>query len=127
MAIGDISKNLIDLFFITNELKKETGVDENIKAEEINEAAIIGSGIMGGGIAWLFSNYNISIRMKDISNDAIAIGFKQINKIYDQLKKIRKYNDNQISLKVNNITSTLNYDGFKNVDIVAKISQSISI
>lgn len=120
VAVGDISKNLIDLFFISNELKKDSGVAKNVKAAEIHKAGIIGAGVMGGGIAWLFSNYNISVRMKDISNQAIALGFKQIYKIYDQLKKIRKYDDNQVNIKIDSVTSSLDYDGFGDMDIVVE-------
>ncbi len=118
LAIGTISKNLIDLFFISNELKNDNGVEKGVEPAEINKAGLIGAGAMGGGIAWAFSNCDISIRMKDISNQGIALGFRQINKIYGQLKKIGKYDDNQISLKTNHITATTEYVGFQDADII---------
>ncbi len=120
LAVSDISKNLIDLFFISEEIKKDSGANKDVEAYQVQEAGLVGAGIMGGGIAWLFSNYNISIRMKDISNQAIALGFKQVDKVYNQLKKIRKYNDNEINLRVNNISSTLKYEGFNSSDIVVE-------
>lgn len=128
LAIGEVSKNLIDLFFISEEIKKDSGVGEDIVALEVKNAALIGAGVMGGGIAWLFSNYDIAVRMKDISLKGIELGFKQVQKVYAQLKKIRKYDDNKINLKTSNITSTTDYTGFKSANLVVEaIIEDINI
>lgn len=118
LASGEICKNLIELFFISEEIKKDSGAKIEVKAKEIKQAGLLGAGIMGGGIAWLFSNYDIAIRMKDISQFGITLGFNQVLKIYKQLKKIRKYNDNQINIKMDRISSTTDYIGFHETDIV---------
>ncbi|MCE3254689.1 MAG: 3-hydroxyacyl-CoA dehydrogenase [Rickettsiaceae bacterium] len=120
LASGEVAKNLIEIFFISEEIKKDQGVDEETKTKEIKQVGLMGAGIMGGGIAWLFSNRDIQVRMKDISQFGIAIGFNQVLKIYKQLKKIGKYNDNQISLKMDEISSTTDYSGFNNVDLVVE-------
>jgi 3-hydroxyacyl-CoA dehydrogenase/enoyl-CoA hydratase/3-hydroxybutyryl-CoA epimerase len=120
LAIGDVSKNLIEIFFINEELKKDSGVDSEVLASEVNEAALVGAGVMGGGIAWLFSNYDINIRIKDITQNAIALGYNQVAKIYNQLKKIRKYSESQVNIKLTKITSSLDYTAFDKVDIVVE-------
>ncbi|MFT6105859.1 MAG: 3-hydroxyacyl-CoA dehydrogenase/enoyl-CoA hydratase/3-hydroxybutyryl-CoA epimerase [Rickettsiales bacterium] len=120
LASGSVSKNLIELFFINEEIKKDSGSKKDVKILEIKKAGLLGAGIMGGGIAWLFSNANICVRMKDISQNGIALGFHQILKIYNQLKKIRKYKQNQIDLKIANVSSSIDYSGFDNVDIVVE-------
>ena len=124
LASGSISKNLINIFFTNEEIKKDNGVDnpnfDNSLIKEINQVGLLGAGIMGGGIAWLFSNSNIAVRMKDISQFGIALGFNQVLKIYKQLKNIGKYKDNQISVKMDQISSTTKYDGFNNIDLVVE-------
>lgn len=120
LASDAISKNLIEIFFTGEEIKKDNGALSDVKAKEIMQAGLLGAGVMGGGIAWLFSNRDIPVRMKDISQFGIALGFNQVLKIYKQLKKIRKYNDAQISLKMDDISSTTDYTGFGNVDIVVE-------
>ncbi|MDA9230987.1 3-hydroxyacyl-CoA dehydrogenase NAD-binding domain-containing protein [Rickettsiales bacterium] len=120
LASKEVAKNLIDLFFASEEVKKFSPSDNKKDIKDIKNTGLIGAGIMGGGIAWLFSNYNIAIRMKDISNQGIALGFKQIHKIYSQLKKIRKYSDSQINLRINKISSSLDYKGFKDKDLVVE-------
>lgn len=120
LASGEIAKNLIEIFFTNEEIKKDNGVENEIVAKEIKQAALMGAGVMGGGIAWLFSNCDIPVRMKDISQFGIALGFNQVLKIYKQLKKIGKYKDNQISVKMDEISSTTDYSGFDHVDIVVE-------
>ncbi|MBU6339716.1 MAG: enoyl-CoA hydratase/isomerase family protein [Rickettsiales bacterium] len=120
LVIGDISKNLIEIFFISEELKKDSGVDSDVAALEVKNASLLGAGVMGGGIAWLFSNYDINIRIKDITETAVALGYKQIVKIYNQLKKIRKYNDAQVNIKLAKVTSGLDYTAFDKSDLVVE-------
>ncbi|MFT6077917.1 MAG: 3-hydroxyacyl-CoA dehydrogenase/enoyl-CoA hydratase/3-hydroxybutyryl-CoA epimerase, partial [Rickettsiales bacterium] len=120
LAAGPISKNLIELFFINEEIKKDSGSAKDTKTLKIKNSGLLGAGIMGGGIAWLFSNADICVRMKDISQNGIALGFHQVLKIYNQLKKIRKYNQGQIDLKTARISSTIDHSGFGTVDIVVE-------
>jgi 3-hydroxyacyl-CoA dehydrogenase / enoyl-CoA hydratase / 3-hydroxybutyryl-CoA epimerase len=128
LASGTIAKNLIEIFFTNEEIKKDNGVESETKDKEINQVGLMGAGIMGGGIAWLFSNRDIPVRMKDISQFGIALGFKQVLKIYKQLQKIGKYKDNQISVKMDEISSTTDYTGFDAVDIVVEaIIENINV
>jgi 3-hydroxyacyl-CoA dehydrogenase/enoyl-CoA hydratase/3-hydroxybutyryl-CoA epimerase len=120
LAASSICKNLIELFFTGEEIKKDSGIANDVLEKEIKKAGVLGAGVMGGGIAWLFSNYDISVRMKDIAQNAIALGFNQVLKIYQQLMKIKKYTESEVSLKMNNVTSDINYIGFKDADIVVE-------
>lgn len=118
LVVSDISKNLIELFFISEEIKKDDGIGADASPREINEAAVLGAGIMGGGIAWALANSNINVRMKDVAMDSIALGYQQVLKIFKQLKKIRKVTQNEINLKIARVSSSLDYSGFKNMDLV---------
>jgi len=123
LAIGEISKNLIEIFFINEELKKEDGVSKAhsyFPARKIKNVALLGAGVMGGGIAWLFANNDINIRVKDIAQKSIALGYNQVIKIFNQLKKIRKLTPEQVNLKMANVTSSLDFAGFENVDFVVE-------
>lgn len=124
LVTGKICKNLIDIFFISERLKKYDGVKnaEGLvdKRFFIRNAAQVGAGVMGGGIAWLFANKDINIRIKDITQEAIALGFKQIKKVFGQLKKIRKYNDSEISMKMSKVTSGTDYTSFEKAEIIVE-------
>lgn len=120
LAVTDLSKNLIQIFFTSEALKKDTGVKSKVEPKEIKSAGLLGAGVMGGGIAWAFSNKDIPVRMKDINWDAIGLGYKHIGEIWQQLKKIRKAKDGDIDNKMNKVSGTLDYSGFEHVDIVVE-------
>ncbi len=120
LAVGEISKNLIEIFFINEELKKDEGPLVGAALPDIKNCALLGAGVMGGGIAWLFANNNFNIRIKDITQNAITLGYNQIIKIFNQLKKIRKLTPEQANMKMAKVTSGLDFIGFDNVDFVVE-------
>lgn len=129
VAITDISKNLIQLFFTNEALKKESGIkNHNIKPLPINNSSVLGAGVMGGGIAWLFSNHNKNVRLKDIEWDAVAKGYQTASLYYQQMQKRRKIKPNQIRYKMNHIAGTINYNGFKQLDIaIEAVVENIAV
>ena len=119
LCVSDISKNLIEIFFTNEALKKDSGIEEDVVGtKEITSAALLGAGVMGGGIAWLFGNNNIDIRVKDITQNAIALGYQQVITIFNQLKKIKKIVPEQVSMKLANISAGLDFAGFEKAEIV---------
>ena len=120
LAVGEISKNLIEIFFISEELRKDEGPSIMGKVQDVKNAALLGAGVMGGGIAWLFANSNFNIRIKDITQNAITLGYNQVIKIFNQLKKIKKLTQEQVNMKMARITSGLDFIGFDNVDFVVE-------
>jgi 3-hydroxyacyl-CoA dehydrogenase/enoyl-CoA hydratase/3-hydroxybutyryl-CoA epimerase len=117
LVIGEISKNLIEIYF-TNEALKKDYVNQDSQNFSIQNTALLGAGIMGGGIAWLFAHNNIKIRIKDISQKAIALGYNQVLKNFNFLTKIRKLSDSQVNMKIANISSGLDFTGFHNANLV---------
>jgi len=120
LAVTDLSKNLIQVFFTSEALKKDTGVSGKVELKEIKNAALLGAGVMGGGIAWAFTNKDISIRMKDVDWDAIGVGYKHVAEVWQALKKIGKIRDTEIDNKMNKLSGTLDFSGFDNADIVVE-------
>lgn len=106
LAHSSIAKNLIELFFIQEEVKKQCTSNFSI-----DNAALVGAGVMGGGIAWLFANKNIDLSLKDINYNAIATGYQQVLKILQRKNK----NTEQQILK---ISPTLDYQGFNTANLV---------
>ena len=88
LAITPISKNLVKVFYLSEKYKKLTVPGaENVKPMPITKGAVIGAGIMGGGIAQLFSDRGVWARLKDINQDAIAKGLKAAYDVYAQAMK----------------------------------------
>ncbi len=114
LAYTDISKNLVTLFFTNEALKKEF----NQPVDPINSASIVGSGIMGGGIAFALNFAGIHTRMKDINQNALALGFKQVKEYYKSLVKSKKITYVQANVNISKITSTTQVNGIYASDII---------
>lgn len=119
LAATDISKNLVNIFYLSEKYKKLsiTGC-EDIKPEKINKCGVIGAGVMGGGIAQILSYKDITTRLKDINYDAIAKGFQAAHKVFQSAVKRRKLKKAEAQVKMAKITGTVDFSGFQNVDCV---------
>tara|TARA_B100001248_G_scaffold262707_1_gene261268 strand:- start:13168 stop:15342 length:2175 start_codon:yes stop_codon:yes gene_type:complete len=119
VAITDVSKNLIRLFFLTEDIKKQNGVsDPNVKARTIHHMGVLGAGTMGGGIAQLAADKGVEVRVKDLNQDALSKAFVAAKKIWDKLKQRRKINRYEFTRRMDRISGTLDYSGFKRMDLV---------
>ncbi|VAX37333.1 Enoyl-CoA hydratase / Delta(3)-cis-delta(2)-trans-enoyl-CoA isomerase / 3-hydroxyacyl-CoA dehydrogenase / 3-hydroxybutyryl-CoA epimerase [hydrothermal vent metagenome] len=119
LAITGISKNLVQLFYLSEQYKKLSLPETNaIKPQKINKCGVLGAGIMGGGIAQLLSSRDVWIRLKDINYDAISLGLKSAAAIYKKAVKTRRLTQPMAAAKMAKITGTLDYSGFQNADIV---------
>ena len=119
VAPGDVSKNLINLYFMMEDVKKSTGVPgKDIKSNITRHVSVLGAGTMGGGIAQLAADKGIFVRMKDISIDAIAVGLKAAHQIWDKKVKRRRMTKYEYHQKMNYLSGGTDYAGFKNTDVV---------
>ena len=83
----------------------------------ITKGAVIGAGIMGGGIAQLLSDRGVWARLKDINQDAIAKGLKAAYDVYAQAMKRKKARPYEVAAKMAMISGTVDYSGFADADI----------
>lgn len=120
MAATLESKNLIHLFFLTEGVKKSKGVAGDIKSYKVERAAVLGAGVMGGGIAHLYADKGIPSRMKDITTQALTLGIQAAERLFKRDLQKRKLNPRQYQQKLNLIAPTLDYSGFQSVDFVVE-------
>ncbi len=111
-------RNLIGLFHIDQQIKKERGGTAEVR--KLERTAVLGAGVMGGGIAWLFSRHGRPVRMKDISWEAVGRGFAEAADYYGQLVKLRKMKAPAVSMAMHRISGTVDYTGFRAADLVVE-------
>jgi len=117
----DISKNLIQLFFWNEEIKKENGLtDSKIQGRKVERAAILGAGVMGGGIAQLFAAKSIPVRVKDISYDRVAKAYRQASKVLGEKVKRRRLSKLEYQQIMDRISGTIDYSGFAGMSLVVE-------
>jgi 3-hydroxyacyl-CoA dehydrogenase/enoyl-CoA hydratase/3-hydroxybutyryl-CoA epimerase len=112
------STQLRNLFFATTEMKKQQGVD-NVQPEKINKVGILGGGLMGGGIAFVTATKaKVPARIKDISEQGISNALKYSYDILAKKVKRRFLNKSEQQKQLSQITGSLDYSGFEQVDLV---------
>lgn len=111
------SKNLQHIFFLTDNSKK---LDNKETIKTIERSAVLGAGVMGGGIAWLMANNNQSPIMKDIGLEGLELGLKQAADNFKKALKRKRLSADDYQRKMRSITATMDYTGFKNVDLVVE-------
>ncbi len=74
-----INRALINVFFLTDRNKKDTGVDRtDITPRPIRSIGVVGAGIMGAGIAAANLRRELSVAMTDAAEPALAKGVQQV-------------------------------------------------
>ncbi len=127
MAMTDVSRQLIFLFFATNELKKDPGVDPSqhpdlpVSAFEplpVEKIAIIGAGFMGAGIASIAVQHGSLVRLKDADHARVAKGYAAVRDVLKERLTKKQITKIQYSDYMALLGGTVDYSGFGNVDLV---------
>ena len=122
VAVTDISKNLVQLFFWMEGVKKNTGVslERNVQAQPITHMAVLGAGTMGGGIAQLAADKGIRVRMKDVTYEALMRGFQAAADIWNKKVKRRRLNASEFQQRMGLLSGGLDFSGFSSIDLVVE-------
>jgi 3-hydroxyacyl-CoA dehydrogenase / enoyl-CoA hydratase / 3-hydroxybutyryl-CoA epimerase / enoyl-CoA isomerase len=89
-------------------------------APKVESAAVLGAGIMGGGIAYQSASKGTPIVMKDINEKAIDIGLEEARKLLSKLVDRGKMTNAEMADVLTRIRPTLSYGDFGNIDIVVE-------
>lgn len=116
----EIPYHLISIFFGQENLKKNGGYAGELPAVSgsIDNAAVLGAGTMGGGIAYLFANSKIPARMKDINWELITKGISTSWELFQKNIIRKKLGRGEGSIRFHEISWTLDYEGLENKDFV---------
>ncbi|RBO83900.1 fatty acid oxidation complex subunit alpha FadB [Marinomonas aquiplantarum] len=131
LAKGPVAKSLVNLFLSDQAIKKTAGKVSK-GATPVKQAAVLGAGIMGGGVAYQSASKGTPIIMKDIRQEALDLGLSEANKLFNgQVERGRLTTDKALKA-MNGITPALSYGEFEHVDLVVeavvenvKIKQSV--
>lgn len=117
VAVTPQAEALIGLF-LNDQIVKKTAKKYEKGAHPVNQAAVLGAGIMGGGIAYQSAVKGTPIIMKDIGNPQLALGMSEANKLLTKQVERQKLTPAKMGETLARIRPSLSYDEFKEVDIV---------
>ncbi|MBT1065920.1 fatty acid oxidation complex subunit alpha FadB [Bowmanella sp. Y26] len=105
--------------FMADQLVKSKGKKQAKSAsKDIKQAAVLGAGIMGGGIAYQSAVKGTPTVMKDIRQDALQLGLNEAAKILGKGMERGKVDGKTMAATLNNIVPSLEYSAIKDADIV---------
>ncbi|HSG46816.1 MAG TPA: enoyl-CoA hydratase-related protein, partial [Longimicrobiales bacterium] len=85
LVVSPVCKNLIHVFRMREASRKGYGVaDEGVTPRPVGSMAVLGAGVMGGGIAHLAADNGIQVRMKDIRHEAVTGGLQHARSLFDK-------------------------------------------
>ncbi len=119
LVASEVSKNLISIYHLTETLKKDTGAEKSKTVPtQVNNVALLGAGVMGGGIAQLVSFRDIPVRMKDVNQEALDLGLNRARSVFQKGVDRRKLSADEMARKMTLISTTLDYSGFSTAELV---------
>lgn len=100
---------LVGLFLADQQLKKVNGKLAK-GADKIKHAAVLGAGIMGGGIAYQSAYKGTPIVMKDIASQALDLGMNEASKLLAKRVSRGKMDAGTMGKVLSSIRPTLSYE-----------------
>ncbi|MGH7343242.1 MAG: 3-hydroxyacyl-CoA dehydrogenase NAD-binding domain-containing protein, partial [Candidatus Rokuibacteriota bacterium] len=125
LLVSPVTRNLTSLFFLTEAAKKDPPAAQ---ARPVRSIAVLGSGVMGGGIAALAARRGVRVRLKDIEHQAVGRGLRAARELYERELSRRRITAHELAERMHRISGTTTYTGFKGLDLVVEaVVESLEI
>ncbi|WP_137168193.1 fatty acid oxidation complex subunit alpha FadB [Salinimonas lutimaris] len=118
LAKTDAAKAQVGIFLADQMVKGKGKKQAKSSAKQIKQTAVLGAGIMGGGIAYQSAVKGMPVVMKDINQGALDLGLNEAAKILGKGMQRGKIDASKMAKTLNAITPTLEYSGIKDADLV---------
>ena len=118
------SRALVSIFRAVTALKKDPGVapDEAAalpkKPAKIARIAMVGGGLMGGGIAFVSIQKGIDVRLKDRDDAGVGRGLAHVKKLLGERTKKKRLTREAAAEAWSHVSGTTDYRGFSRAEVV---------
>jgi 3-hydroxyacyl-CoA dehydrogenase/enoyl-CoA hydratase/3-hydroxybutyryl-CoA epimerase/enoyl-CoA isomerase len=117
IARTQAAASLVQLFINDQAIKKKGKAYAKI-ARKVQRAAVLGAGIMGGGIAYTSAVRGIPVVMKDISQKALDLGVAEAGKLLSKQVSSGRMQSEKADAVLASIRPTLDYVSIESADVV---------
>ena len=118
LAKTDAAKAQVGIFLADQLVKAKGKKQAKAATKSINQTAVLGAGIMGGGIAYQSAVKGTPVIMKDINQAALDLGLKEAATILGKGMARGKVDAKKMATTLNSIVPTLEYSAIKDCDLV---------
>ncbi|HEY5301768.1 MAG TPA: 3-hydroxyacyl-CoA dehydrogenase NAD-binding domain-containing protein, partial [Acetobacteraceae bacterium] len=117
---SDEARALRYAFFAEREAAKLPDMPVGVKPREFANAAVVGAGTMGGGIAMSFADFGYPVRIMDASKEALDRGMERIRANYATSVKRGSLAQDEMERRLARIQPVAGYDDIGDADIVVE-------
>jgi 3-hydroxyacyl-CoA dehydrogenase/enoyl-CoA hydratase/3-hydroxybutyryl-CoA epimerase len=119
LLVSGESASLRHLFHCITALKKDNGPDtEGVEPREVTHVGMLGAGLMGAGIATVLADKGVTVRLKDLSDDALTGAYKYAKKVFSKARRRKRYGTAGLEERTARISGGLDYAGFGHAEII---------
>jgi len=118
--VTEVSKQRVFLFFATNALKRDPGVDVEPAPTpaKVAKVGIIGAGFMGAGIASIAVQQGTLVRLRDADHQRVGKGLAAVRDVLKERLTRKQITRPQLDDMMSLVGGTIDYSGFGNADLV---------
>lgn len=120
LAVSDVSRKLVQLFFATTSLKKDSGVDVDPDAiRDVDRVGVVGAGFMGAAIgAVAVTRAKADVRFRDTDADRVARGVSHARGHLEQARRRRRLASYDVDRLSAMVAGGVDYAGFEERDLI---------
>ncbi|MBS0263962.1 MAG: enoyl-CoA hydratase/isomerase family protein [Planctomycetes bacterium] len=118
---SEVSANLIGVFFMNTALGRDRGVaNEAVAARPVRRAGVLGSGLMGAGIATAHARSGIPCGMVDVSEERLADGLARAQKVVSSRIEIGRATPADMVQLLSHLNTSTSHALFADCDVVVE-------
>jgi 3-hydroxyacyl-CoA dehydrogenase/enoyl-CoA hydratase/3-hydroxybutyryl-CoA epimerase len=115
----EVSQRLREIFFATTALKKDSGVDGGAKARPVRKVAVLGGGLMGGGIAFVTAEKaRLPVRIKERDDASVGRALAHVRGLLESRVRRRRLERRGLERTLARVSVTTDLSGFGRADVV---------
>ena len=115
---SDEARALRYAFFAEREVARLPDIPRDIPLRPIKNAAIVGAGTMGGGIAMSFAEFGFPVRLLEVSQEALDRGLARIRANYETSVRRGSLSEAEMNRRLALIQPVTSYADIKDCDVV---------
>jgi 3-hydroxyacyl-CoA dehydrogenase / enoyl-CoA hydratase / 3-hydroxybutyryl-CoA epimerase / enoyl-CoA isomerase len=116
IAKTQAASSLVQIFLSEQQLKRQAK-ELTSQARQVKQAAVLGAGIMGGGIACASAVNGVPALLKDIDRKQLDLGMSEARKLLTQQVSSGRMDRQRAEGVAASITPQLDYRGFEQCDL----------
>lgn len=120
LAKSEEAKALVGLFLNDQYIKGIAKKAAKAANKDTKRAAVLGAGIMGGGIAYQSALKGVPVLMKDIAQASLDLGMNEASKLLNKRLSRGRIDGFKMAGILASITPSLHYAGIEDTDVIVE-------